>query len=204
MEGVIQVNQAQTSYPAQAEPAEAPSPSAVVAFWRDAGAAKWFTKDAAFDAEITARFENAHHAAARGELAHWADSWDGALALLLLLDQFPRNIWRGSAHAFAADPLARAVARAALAAGHDAAAPAELRLFLYLPFEHSEALDDQDLCVTLCQTLDAATGAQWTKWAEMHRDIIRRFARFPHRNGMLGRTSTAEELAFLDAGGFAG
>ena len=198
------MNQAQTSYPAQAEPVEAPSPSAVVAFWRDAGAAKWFTKDAGFDAEITARFAPAHHAAARGELAHWADSWDGALALLLLLDQFPRNIWRGSAHAFAADPLARAVARAALDAGHDSQAPADLRLFFYLPFEHSEALADQDLCVTLCQTLDAATGTEWTKWAAMHRDIIARFARFPHRNAMLGRESTVDEAAFLAAGGFAG
>lgn len=181
-----------------------PSPSAVVAFWRDAGAAKWFTKDAGFDAEIAARFEPAHYAAARGELAHWADSWHGALALLLLLDQFPRNIWRGSAHAFAADPLARRVARAALDAGHDAAAPAELRLFFYLPFEHSEALADQDFCVTLCQTLDTATGTEWTRWAAMHRDIIARFARFPHRNACLGRESTAEELAFLADGGFAG
>ena len=181
-----------------------PSPSAVVAFWRDAGAGKWFTKDAGFDAEIAARFEPAHYAAARGELAHWADSWHGALALLLLLDQFPRNIWRGSAHAFAADPLARAVARAALDAGHDSMAPAELRLFFYLPFEHSEALADQDLCVTLCQALDAATGTEWTKWAEMHRDIISRFGRFPHRNAALGRVTTAQEQGFLDEGGFAG
>ena len=181
-----------------------PSPSAVVAFWRDAGAAKWFTKDAAFDAEIAARFEPAHHAAARGELADWAESWEGALALLLLLDQFPRNIWRGSAHAFAADPLARSVARAALDARHDAAAPAELRVFFYLPFEHSEALADQDKCVALCGTLDAATGSEWAKWAALHRDIIVRFARFPHRNAMLGRNSTAEELTFLAEGGFSG
>lgn len=181
-----------------------PSPSDVVAFWRDAGPAKWFAKDLAFDAEITARFEAAHHAAARGELAHWAESWEGALALLLLLDQFPRNIWRGSAHAFATDPLARSLARAALTAGHDAAAPAELRLFFYLPFEHSEALTDQDLCVTRCQALDAASGTDWIKWAAMHRDIIVRFGRFPHRNAMLGRESTAEEAAFLADGGFTG
>ena len=190
--------------PAQPEPVEGPTAHDVVAFWRDAGAAKWFIKDASFDAEIAARFAPAHHAAARGELAHWADSWDGALALLLLLDQFPRNIWRGSAHAFAADPLARVIARTALDAGHDSMAPAELRLFFYLPFEHSEALADQDLCVTLCQALDAATGTEWTKWAEMHRDIITRFARFPHRNAMLGRESTVDEAAFLAAGGFAG
>lgn len=180
------------------------SPSAVVAFWRDAGPAKWFAKDEAFDAAITAHFKLAHHAAARGELAHWSESWEGALALLILLDQFPRNIWRGSAHAFATDPLARAVARGALAAGHDAAAPADLRLFFYLPFEHSEARDDQDLCVTLCQALDAASGTDWTKWAAMHRDIIVRFGRFPHRNACMGRDSTAEEAAFLADGGFAG
>jgi uncharacterized protein (DUF924 family) len=165
-----------------------PSPSDVVAFWRDAGPAKWFAKDLAFDAEITAQFEAAHHVAARGEL----------------LDQFPRNIWRGSAHAFATDPLARSLARAALTAGHDAATPAELRLLFYLPFEHSEALADQDLCVTLCQALDAASGTDWIKWAAMHRDIIVRFGRFPHRNAVLGRESTAEEAAFLADGGFAG
>jgi uncharacterized protein (DUF924 family) len=181
-----------------------PAPSDVVAFWRDAGPARWFAKDLAFDAEIAARFEAAHHAAARGELADWAESWEGALALLILLDQFPRNIWRGSAHAFATDPLARSVARAALDAGHDAAAPAELRLFFYLPFEHSEDLADQDLCVTLCQMLDAASGTEWVKWAAMHRDIIARFGRFPHRNVMLGRESTADEAAFLADGGFAG
>jgi uncharacterized protein (DUF924 family) len=181
-----------------------PSPSDVVAFWRDAGPAKWFAKDLAFDAEIAARFEPAHHAAARGELAHWAEIWEGALALLLLLDQFPRNIWRGSAHAFATDPLARAIAHAALDAGHDAAAPADLRLFFYLPFEHSEDAVDQDHCVTLCKALDAASGTDWTNWAVMHRDIITRFARFPHRNAALGRDSTAEETAFLAAGGFSG
>jgi uncharacterized protein (DUF924 family) len=181
-----------------------PSPSDVVAFWRDAGPAKWYAKDVSFDAEITARFEPAHHAAARGELAHWAESWEGALALLLLLDQFPRNIWRGSAHAFATDPLARAIAHAAIEAGHDTACDPALRVFFYMPLEHSEALEDQDLCVTLCQSLDAASGSDWSRWAIMHRDIIVRFGRFPHRNAMMGRESTAEELAFLDAGGFAG
>ncbi len=181
-----------------------PSPSAVVAFWCDAGAAKWFTKDAAFDAEITMRFAPAHHAAARGELADWSNSWEGTLALLLLLDQFPRNIWRGSAHSFATDPLALSLARAAVSAGRDGEAPPELRVFFYLPFEHSEALADQDRCIALCQTLDTASGSAWIKWASLHRDIIARFGRFPHRNAMLGRTSTAKELAFLAEGGFAG
>lgn len=181
-----------------------PSPSDVVAFWRDAGPAKWFAKDLAFDAEITARFEAAHHAAARGELAHWAESWEGALALVLLLDQFPRNIWRGSAHAFATDPLALSIAKTAIAVGRDASVPAELRVFVYLPLEHSEVLADQDQCVALCRALDAASGTEWVKWAEMHRNIIVRFGRFPHRNAMLRRDSTAEEAAFLAAGGFAG
>ena len=181
-----------------------PSPSDVVAFWRDAGPAKWFAKDAAFDAEITVRFEAAHHAAARGELAHWAETWEGALALLLLLDQFPRNIWRGSAHGFATDPLARAIAHAVLDAGHDAACDPALRVFFYTPLEHSEALADQDQCVTLCQALDAASGSDWSRWAIMHRDIIAQYGRFPHRNACLGQMSTAEELAFLADGGFSG
>lgn len=182
----------------------ATSQSEVVAFWREAGAAKWFAKDKAFDASIRARFESLHFAAARGELTDWSGSSEGALALLLLLDQFPRNLFRGSAHAFATDPLALSLARAAIAAGHDTAAPADLRVFFYLPFEHSEAPADQDRCVALCRALDAATGSEWTNWAGLHRSIVARFGRFPHRNAMLGRGSTAEELAFLAEGGFAG
>ncbi|MFM5922871.1 MAG: DUF924 family protein [Novosphingobium sp.] len=176
----------------------------VIAFWREAGAPRWFAKDEAFDAAIHARFEAAHHAAARGEFAHWSLDWEGALALLILLDQFPRNLFRGSAHAFATDPLALSLARKAVAAGLDQVAPADLRVFFYLPFEHSEALVDQDRCLKLCAALDATSGSEWSKWAALHRDIIVRFGRFPHRNAMLGRESTAEEQAFLDDGGFAG
>lgn len=181
-----------------------PAPSEVVAFWRDAGAAKWFAKDDAFDREIAVRFEAAHHAAARGELADWAATAEGALALLLLLDQFPRNIWRGSAHAFATDPLARRIAQEAIAAGHDRATAADLRSFFYLPFEHSEALEDQDHCLALMAALDRETGGELARWASLHREIIARFARFPHRNAALGRQSSAEEADFLAAGGFAG
>lgn len=181
-----------------------PAPASIVAFWRDAGAAKWFAKDEAFDAEIVRRFEPAHHAGARGELSHWAATAEGALALLLLLDQFPRNIWRGSAHAFATDPLALSIARTALDACHDMATDPALRAFFYLPFEHSEELADQDLCLTRCEALDAASGSDWSQWARLHRDIIARFTRFPHRNACLGRQSTAEELAFLEQGGFSG
>ena len=181
-----------------------PAPAAVVGFWQEAGPAKWFAKDAAFDAEIAEHFGEAHHAAARGEFDHWAADWQGALALLILLDQFPRNLFRGSAHAFATDPKARQIARAALAAGHDRAAPAALRSFFYLPFEHSEDLADQDLCLRLCQALDAETGGDAAHWAAEHRDIIARFGRFPHRNAVLARETSDEEQKFLDQGGFAG
>jgi uncharacterized protein (DUF924 family) len=179
------------------------TPDDVIEFWQAAGPKRWFAKDDAFDGEIRRRFEDLHHRAARGELADWSGTWQGSLALILVLDQFPRNLFRGSGHAFAADPLARSLARAALAAGQDQAAPAELRVFFYLPFEHSEALADQDLCVGLCEALDRE-GTDYTPWARMHRDIIVRFARFPHRNAMLGRASTAAEQEFLDSGGFSG
>jgi uncharacterized protein (DUF924 family) len=177
----------------------------IVAFWRDAGPARWFKKDPAFDAAIRERFEAAHHAAARCEFDAWLASAEGSLALLLLLDQFPRNLWRGSAHAFATDPLARQVARAAIAAGHDRQFGAELRPFFYLPFEHSEDLADQDFGVGLCETLHREAGdADTLKWSRLHRDIIARFGRFPHRNSELGRETTPREQAFLDEGGFAG
>jgi len=173
----------------------------VVAFWTEAGPKRWFAKNEAFDALIGDRFEALHHAAARGELDGWARTADGALALLLLLDQFPRNLYRGSAHAFAADPLARTVAREAVERGFDAAVAPELRQFFYLPFEHSENLGDQDYAVALCE---ASGDAELVKWSAIHRDIIRRFGRFPHRNASLARKTTAEEQAFLSAGGFGG
>ena len=179
------------------------TPQAVIDFWREAGPPRWFAKDEAFDAEIRSRFEAVHHAAARGELMDWAAHWQGSLALLLLLDQFPRNLYRGSGHAFATDPLALGIARTAIAAAHDQESPAELRVFFYLPFEHSERIEDQDRCVELCKALDA-DGSDWTRWAEQHRDIILRFGRFPHRNAALGRATIAEEQAFLDSGGFSG
>lgn len=180
------------------------SPAEVIAFWRAAGPAKWYAKDAAFDAEISTRFGEAHHQAARGDLAAWEADNEGALALLLLLDQFPRNMFRGSAHSFATDPLARRITHAALDAGLDQQCSEDLRVFFYLPLEHSEDLIDQDRCVELCDALDAASGSDWARWARMHRDIIARFGRFPHRNAALGRGTTEEEEAFLAAGGFSG
>lgn len=173
-------------------------PHDVVAFWQEAGPARWFAKDAAFDRDFIARFADAHMAAARRELDHWLDTPEGALALLILLDQFPRNAFRGTAHMFATDALALSFAREAVARGHDQAVDAALRVFCYLPFEHSEVLADQDRAVALCD----ANGRD--RYAHMHRDIIRRFGRFPHRNAVLGRETTMDEQAFLDAGGFAG
>lgn len=176
-------------------------PADVVTFWMEAGPKAWFSKSAAFDAQIRERFETLHHAAARGELDGWADTAEGALALLLLLDQFPRNLYRGSPHAFATDPLARKVARQAVDKGFDTQVDPQLRQFFYLPFEHSEALADQDHGMALCVASD---DPELVKWARIHRDIITRFGRFPHRNASLGRTTTDEERAFLKDGGFAG
>jgi uncharacterized protein (DUF924 family) len=183
----------------------AATPADVIGFWTAAGPRKWFAKSGPFDDAIRLRFEPVHHAAARGEYARWADTADGALALLILLDQFPRNLFRGDAHAFATDPLARSIAGRAIAAGLDRQVAPELRPFFYLPFEHSESLEDQERSVALCEAHDAETGdIETLKWAVQHRDVIRRFGRFPHRNACLGRVTTPEEQAFLDEGGFAG
>ncbi|MDM0069014.1 DUF924 family protein [Variovorax sp. J31P207] len=179
---------------------ELPSPGTVTAFWRAAGPRRWFAKNDAFDADFKARFEAAHHLAATGDLDHWAADAEGALALLVLLDQLPRNAWRGSGHTFATDGKALAVARAAVAAGFDQQVEPALRPFFYLPFMHSEALADQERSVALNRSLDANT----QRFAVLHRDIVARFGRFPHRNAALGRTTTAEEQRFLDEGGFTG
>jgi len=173
----------------------------VVSFWQEAGPERWFNKNAAFDKEIRERFFDTYEAAAAGKLPDWEQSAQGALALLILLDQFPRNMFRGDARAFATDPLARAITAGAIIRGFDGQVPKELRGFFYLPFEHSEDLADQERCIAL----NKATGdADGLKWAEIHADIIRRFGRFPHRNAALARTTTPEEQAFLDGGGFAG
>jgi uncharacterized protein (DUF924 family) len=184
---------------------EVTTPADVVGFWVEAGPRKWFAKDETFDAEIRHRFEPLHLAASRGEFMDWAETPAGALALLILLDQFPRNIYRGSARAFATDPLAKGVAAEALSRGFDQKVAPEMRPFFYLPFAHSERIEDQDRSVALCQAHHAATGDKSTlDWAIRHRDIIARFGRFPHRNRGLGRAMSAEEQAFLDGGGFSG
>lgn len=172
----------------------------IVAFWQQAGPSHWFSKDTAFDARFRKRFLTLHERAAAGDLDAWLCDAESTLALLLLLDQFPRNAFRGSARTYATDAKARAVAAHAIEAGHDLRIEPELRLFCYLPFAHSEDLVDQERSVALMRTL----GAEPLEHAEGHRDIIRRFGRFPHRNALLGRTTTSAEQAFLDADGFSG
>ncbi|KRB19930.1 MULTISPECIES: DUF924 family protein [Mesorhizobium] len=172
----------------------------VTKFWRDAGEDAWFEKNDAFDAGFRDRFLDLHYAAARRECDDWAEHAEGSLALMILLDQFPRNCFRGTGHMYATDSLAKHFARKAVAAGHDLALDPEVRVFLYLPFEHAENLADQDISVEL----HTARAELNLKYALEHRDIIQRFGRFPHRNRLLGRETTAEEKAFLDAGGFSG
>lgn len=171
---------------------------AVFDFWLDAGPEQWFAKNAAFDAAFRERFLDAHMAAARCELDDWLQDHKSALALIVLLDQFPRNAFRGTAHMFATDGLALHYARQCL--HHlDQLSPG-LRNFICLPYMHAEDLSVQDESIRLYEKHVPAS----LHWAVMHRDIIVRFGRYPHRNQALGRTSTDAEQAFLDAGGFSG
>ena len=176
------------------------TPQGVIEFWKQAGPRHWFAKDEAFDTLFRDTFYSAHFLAASRQLEHWLAQPEGALALLLLLDQYPRNAFRGTAHMFATDPLARFYARRAIDSGMDKALEADLRLFCYLPFEHSENSDDQQLSLQLHHSL----GPKVSVWAEEHAEIIQRFGRFPHRNEVLGRETTELERKFLNDGGFAG
>jgi len=173
---------------------------AVLDFWEQAGPALWFAKDDAFDKRFRERFLLDHEAAARGELANWQATPEGALALVILLDQFPRNAFRGTPRMYGTDASARRVASLSLAAGYDRTFPVPLRKFFVLPFAHSEELADQERAVALARRL----GADDLAHAEHHRDIVRRFGRFPHRNAILGRPSTKEETDYLDHGGYTG
>ena len=177
------------------------TPAGILAFWREAGPDRWYKRDVAFDADIRERYRELWRKAAAGELSSWEASDDGTLALVIMLDQFPRNMFRDDALTYSSDALARETARRALARGVDARVDPELREFLYLPFMHSEHLGDQLHCIALFQRVG---DAEQLKYAEDHADIIRRFGRFPHRNPVLGRATTPEEQAFLDQGGFAG
>src|ERR1041384_2886683 len=158
------------------------SADAVLSFWREGGYDKWFGKDDAFDAAIREKFLPTYEAAAAGKLSSWEATADGALALCIVLDQFPRNLFRGAPRTYATDEAARAVANRALKRGYDQDVSDELRGFFFLPFMHSEDLVDQERCVQLYREAENAD----LKYAEEHRDIIRRFGRFPHRNAILG------------------
>jgi uncharacterized protein (DUF924 family) len=178
-------------------PAEA---LAIVAFWIEAGPKRWFAKEPDFDRDFRERFIALYEKAARGEFSGWLATATGALALVLILDQFPRNAFRNTPKMFATDAHARRAADAALTLGHDQAVAPELRMFVYLPFGHSEDLADQERAVALFTTL----GEEPVKPALRHREIIRKFGRFPHRNLILGRAMRAEEQLYLDEGGFKG
>jgi uncharacterized protein (DUF924 family) len=179
----------------------APTARDVLSFWREAGPDKWFKKSDTFDREIKERFGALHAEAAAGKHDDWAKTPEGSLALLILFDQFSRNLFRGSAETFARDERAREIAREAVKGGLDSEIDAGLRKFFYMPFMHSESLDDLERCVVFSHRLgDADT----LKFARHHRDIVRRFGRFPHRNAILGRHTTPAEQAFLDGGGFSG
>lgn len=179
-------------------------PREVLDFWfgpletRGKGRREWFVKDAAFDATIRARFGDLHGRAARGDLEAWRAAPAPTLALVIVLDQFSRNLHRGDARAFAQDEYARACAVQALLRKDDLGFLPVERQFLYLPFEHSEDLLDQEKSVDLFRSLEAFEETRGlTEWAEKHRVIVARFGRFPHRNAALGRDSTPEEVEFL-------
>ncbi len=181
-------------------PSDGPSPHDIITFWREVGPKGWFEKNETLDEEIRRRFLTRHEEAAAGKLSFWEQSAEGMLALLILLDQFPRNMFRGHERAFATDEQARAVASRAILNGFDGAFD-DMRTFFYLPFMHSEDLADQERALAFYR---AHGEEESLKFADLHADIIRRFGRFPHRNAVLGRTTTPEEQAFLDSGGFAG
>lgn len=177
------------------------SPGTIVDFWRKAGPEKWFAKDPAFDETIRDLFLPAYEAAARGERGDWELIPDGALALLLLLDQFPRNMFRGQPETYKTDPAALMVAERAIEKGFDHRVDPSLRRFFYLPFMHSEELRHQERSVALNEGLGQP---DVVKWARHHHAIIAHFGRFPHRNALLGRVSTSDEERFLAEDDFRG
>jgi uncharacterized protein (DUF924 family) len=182
------------------------SPAEVLSFWFGAERGKprkaWFEKNEAFDREIRERFLPLYEEAAAGKMALLKETAADCLALIVVFDQFPRNMFRGTARAFATDPLALEAARHAVARGFDQGMLPVERTFVYLPFEHSEALADQHKACELFQPLDAFPETQGVyRYALAHREIIERFGRFPHRNAILGRASTPEELEFLKGPG---
>jgi uncharacterized protein (DUF924 family) len=173
----------------------------VISFWREAGPEKWFAKDEAFDQACRDRFLPTYEAAARRDLNEWELTPDGALAVILLLDQFPRNMFRGQRETYKTDPVALMAADRAIERGFDHKVEPLFRRFFYLPFMHSESLADQERSVTLNEALGEEDSV---KYAHHHHDIVARFGRFPHRNAILGRETTSEEEAFLKESDFRG
>lgn len=167
----------------------------VIRFWfEESTPQQWFTKDEAFDAKIRERFMDTYERAARGETASWRETPAGRLAEIIVLDQFPRNMFRGSARAFATDTQALDLAREAVALGDDRRLAARERHFLYMPYMHSESKDAHRSAVWL---FAASLNWQGLRYEWQHKRIIDRFGRYPHRNAALGRESTPEELEFL-------
>ncbi len=180
-----------------------PDAERVLRFWLDeVGAEGWYAVDDGVDAAIRERFRPLWQRAAGGGLAHWPERPRSALALLIVLDQFPRNMFRGTAEAYRTDRRALAAAKAALFRGHDRATPEPERQFFYLPLMHSESLADQDRCVRLILMRLPRTGAENLDHARRHRAVIRRFGRFPSRNAALGRRDTAAERRYRAEGGY--
>ena len=186
------------------------TPDTVLDFWfgapgsRERGhrRAMWFKKDAAFDEALRAQFGVLHADAAAGQLAAWEGEAASQLALIIVLDQFSRNLYRGLPASFACDATALRLAKNLVARGADAALLPVMRSFVYLPYEHSEAMVDQDESARLFELLEAEPATKGlAEWAHKHRDIVQRFGRFPHRNAILGRASTAEEVVFLQQPG---
>jgi uncharacterized protein (DUF924 family) len=158
----------------------------------------WFKKSTETDALIRNKFGELHTRAAAGACDGWLSSPHGALALIIVLDQFSRNLYRNTAQAFACDAQALTHAKAMVAAGADLLLQPIERWFIYMPYEHSESLDDQETCLRLfSRVAEDPALAETPKWAKAHYDIVKRFGRFPHRNALLGRPSTDEETAFL-------
>ena len=177
------------------------TPQQIIDYWKSIGPKGWFTRDDKIDAEIADKFGTTYEAAIAGELETWRAEPRAALALVLLLDQFSRNLFREDGRAFAHDGYATEIARQALSGGFDAKVDPELNHFFYMPFMHSESILDQRRCIAL---FHAAGSQESLKFAHIHHDVIVRFGRFPHRNPMVDRHTTHAEQAFLDAGGFGG
>lgn len=174
----------------------------VLGYWAAIGSDGWWKKDASVDQHIVAHFGSLHDQACAGQLDAHAKSPDGALALIIVLDQFSRNMFRDSPRAFAQDEQALSISKSAVAAGLDQSCRQDLRVFFYLPFEHSECIRDQEISLKLQHSIRDSEEAM--KAAVEHHEIIKRFGRFPHRNRVLGRHTTPAEQAYLDGGGFKG